>query len=69
MLFGRITYDSFAGVWPDDEAAGEDDAEFAERLGDVRKVVVSHQPLEFSWCNPEQLQGDFVDAKENLPQE
>src|SRR5262245_57816913 len=32
MLFGRVTYDSFAGAWPDREAAGGDDAPFAKRL-------------------------------------
>jgi dihydrofolate reductase len=61
MLFGRVTYDSFAGAWPDREAAGEEDAEFAKRLGDVRKIVVSHEPLEFSWRNSEQLEGDLVE--------
>jgi dihydrofolate reductase len=62
MLFGRVTYDSFAGAWPDREQAGEDDAEMAKRLGDVRKIVVSHQPLEFTWRNSEQLEGDLVEA-------
>jgi dihydrofolate reductase len=60
MLFGRVTYDSFAGAWPEREAAGGDDAEFAKRLGDMRKIVVSHQPLEFTWRNSEQLEGDLV---------
>jgi dihydrofolate reductase len=62
MLFGRVTYDSFAGAWPDREAAGEDDAVFAKRLGDMRKIVASRSPLEFTWRNSEQLQGDLVDA-------
>jgi len=62
MLFGRVTYDSFAGAWPERETAGGDDAVFAKRLGDMRKVVASHQPLEFTWRNSEQLQGDFVEA-------
>ncbi|GAA0906815.1 dihydrofolate reductase family protein [Virgisporangium aurantiacum] len=62
MLFGRVTYDSFAGAWPEREAAGEADAGFAKQLGDARKIVVSHQPLEFTWRNSEQLQGDFVEA-------
>ena len=47
LLIGRETYDSFAGAWPGREAAGGDDAPFAKQLGDVRKVVVSRQPLEF----------------------
>ena len=62
MLFGRITYDSFAGAWPEREAAGGDDAEFAKRLGDMRKVVVSHTQLGFTWRNSEQLEGDLIDA-------
>jgi dihydrofolate reductase len=62
MLFGRVTYDSFAGAWPDRELAGEDDAEMAKRLGDMRKIVVSHQPLEFTWRNSEQLEGDLVET-------
>jgi dihydrofolate reductase len=62
MLFGRVTYDSFAGAWPDREAAGEDDAEFAKQLGDVRKIVVSRSPIEFTWRNSEQLDGDLVEA-------
>ena len=62
MLFGRVTYDSFAGAWPGREAAGEEDAEFAKKLGDMRKIVVSHQPLEFTWRNSEQLQGSLVEG-------
>jgi dihydrofolate reductase len=62
MLFGRVTYDSFAGAWPLREEAHEEDAVFAKRLGDMRKIVASHRPLEFSWRNSEQLQGDLVDA-------
>ena len=30
LLIGRSTYDSFAGAWPDREAAGGDDAPFAK---------------------------------------
>src|SRR6185503_10326104 len=62
LLIGRVTYDSFAGAWPDREAADGEDAPFAERLGDMRKVVVSRQPLEFSWRNSELIKGDLVQA-------
>jgi dihydrofolate reductase len=62
MLFGRVTYDSFAGAWPEREAAGEEDAPFAKRLGDMRKIVASRSPLSFTWRNSEQLQGDLVEA-------
>lgn len=66
MLFGRVTYDSFAGAWPERETAGGEDAEFAKRLGDVRKIVVSRSPLEFHWRNSEQLHGDLVEAVTGL---
>jgi dihydrofolate reductase len=62
MLFGRVTYDSFAGAWPDRGAAGGVDATFAKRLGDTRKIVVAHRPLEFTWRNSEQLDGDLVEG-------
>ncbi|MGZ6876372.1 MAG: dihydrofolate reductase family protein [Nocardioidaceae bacterium] len=66
MLFGRVTYDSFAGAWPDRETAGGEDAPFAKRLGDTRKIVASRHPLEFGWRNSEQLQGDLVEAVTEL---
>ncbi len=62
MLFGRVTYDSFAGAWPEREAAGEADAVMAKHLGDVRKIVASRSPLELTWRNSEQLSGDLVEA-------
>jgi dihydrofolate reductase len=69
ILLGRVTYDSFAGAWPDREKAGEEDAEFAKELGDTRKVVVSNQQLEFTWRNTEQLQGDLVEGVTALKNE
>jgi dihydrofolate reductase len=69
VLFGRKTYDSFAGAWPEREAAGEEDADFAKTLGDARKIVVSNQKLEFTWRNSEQLEGDLVEAVTALKNE
>jgi dihydrofolate reductase len=69
MLFGRTTYDSFAGAWPGREEAGEEDAAFAKALGDMRKIVASNQDLEFTWRNSEQLQGDLVEAVTALKNE
>lgn len=66
MLFGRVTYDSFAGAWPDREAAGGEDASFAKRLGDMRKIVASRTTQDLSWRNSEQLQGDLVEAVTEL---
>ncbi len=69
VLFGRKTYDSFAGAWPDREAAGDEDAGLAKALGDVRKIVASNQKLEFTWRNSEQLQGDLVETVTALKNE
>ena len=65
MLFGRTTYDGFAAAWPEREAAGQD-LEFAKILGDARKIVVSHEKLELSWRNSEQLEGDLLDFVREL---
>jgi len=69
LLFGRVTYDSFAGAWPAREAAREQDAAMAKTLGDARKIVVSHSPLQFSWRNSEQLQGELIEGVRALKNE
>jgi dihydrofolate reductase len=69
VLFGRKTYDSFAGAWPEREEAGGEDAGLAKALGDARKIVVSNQKLEFTWRNSEQLQGDLIEAVTALKNE
>nr|WP_294692353.1 dihydrofolate reductase family protein [uncultured Friedmanniella sp.] len=62
LLIGRDTYESFAGAWPDREAAGGEDAPFAKQLGDMRKVVVSRQPRSFAWRNSELIDGELISA-------
>jgi dihydrofolate reductase len=69
LLFGRVTYESFAGAWPAREEAGEVDAPMARALGDARKIVVSRKPLEFAWRNSEQLHGDLIDGVRRLKDE
>jgi dihydrofolate reductase len=69
LLLGRVTYDSFAGAWPERELAGEEDAPIAKKLGDARKIVVSNQNLEFTWRNSELLEGDLVEAVTALKNE
>ncbi|WKD36599.1 dihydrofolate reductase family protein [Streptomyces xanthophaeus] len=69
LLLGRRTYDSFAGAWPDREAAGGEDAPFARVLGDARKIVVSNGPSDFTWRNSELLVGDLATAVAALKNE
>jgi dihydrofolate reductase len=69
LLLGRKTYDDHAGAWPEREAEGGEDAEFAKVLGDVRKIVVTRQRLELTWRNSEQLEGDLVEAVTALKNE
>jgi dihydrofolate reductase len=66
LLIGRVTYDSFAGAWPDRETAGGPDANMAKHLGDLRKIVVSRQPLELTWRNSERLDGDLLETVARL---
>ena len=69
MLLGRKTYDDHAGAWPEREAEGGEDAEFAKVLGDARKIVVSQPGLQLAWRNSEQLQGDLIEAVTALKNE
>lgn len=69
LLFGRRTYEGFAGAWPERERAGGEDADFAKKLGDARKIVVSHQELDLTWRNSEQLRGDLIEAVTALKNE
>jgi dihydrofolate reductase len=69
LLLGRKTYESFAGAWPDREAAGGEDAAMAKVLGDARKIVVSNQDLRFTWRNSERMQGDLIESVTALKNE
>jgi dihydrofolate reductase len=59
LVLGRVTYDSFAGAWPDREKAGGVDASFAAELGDLRKVVATRGDQDLGWRNAERT-GDIV---------
>jgi len=47
LLLGRITYDIFAGYWPN----AKTDLEVAEPFNKTKKYVVSHKSFEPSWHN------------------
>ncbi|WP_217615520.1 dihydrofolate reductase family protein [Cellulomonas sp. GbtcB1] len=62
LLLGRVTYDSFAGAWPEREAAGDVDAAYAKQLGDTRKLVATRGTADLGWRNAERVEGDLVEA-------
>jgi dihydrofolate reductase len=69
LVLGRVTYDSFAGAWPEREAAGGEDAPFAKQLGDTRKVVATRGDQDLGWRNVEAVQGDLAGAVTTLASE
>jgi dihydrofolate reductase len=67
FVFGRVTYENFAGYWPN---ASEEEQVIAEPLNTKPKYVASTtltEPLE--WQNSTLLQGDVADAVTALKQE
>lgn len=56
LLLGRVTYESFAGAWPEREG------EFADAMNSMRKDVVSATLTELEWENSHLLEGDDVPA-------
>ena len=69
LVLGRVTYDSFAGAWPEREAAGGEDASFAAQLGDTRKLVATRGEQDLGWRNVEAVQGDLAQAVKALASE
>ncbi|HEX5335996.1 MAG TPA: dihydrofolate reductase family protein [Propionicimonas sp.] len=64
LLLGRVTYDSFAGAWPERESAGEVDAPMAKQLGDLRKVVATRGEQDLGWRNAERTADVLATVKE-----
>ena len=54
LLIGRVTYESFAGAWPDREG------EFADKFNRMPKYVVSSTLTEPEWNNSTVLSGDLA---------
>jgi len=54
-LLGRVTYESFAGAWP--ERTGE----FADKVNAMPKYVVSRTLREVAWQNSHLIRGDVAD--------
>jgi len=57
-LLGRVTYDSFAGAWPERESASDEElAGFAKMFGDAPKYVVSSTLKDPEWRNTKVIDG------------
>jgi len=69
-LLGRVTYESFAGAWPDRED-DPDMREFAVKLGDDPKYVVSSTLKDPEWRNTTVIDGsgDVPGEVEKLKEE
>jgi dihydrofolate reductase len=64
LLVGRVTYESFAGAWPEREG------EFADKMNSMPKYVVSstlRDPLE--WNNSTLIQGDVTEEVGKLKEQ
>ncbi len=55
LLFGRVTYDGFAPVWPQVEG------EFADKFNTMPKYVVSSTLTDPEWNNTTVLRGDVIE--------
>jgi len=56
LLFGRLTYDGFAAVWP----SVKDEAGFADRMNSLPKYVASRTLKEASWNATTVISHDLV---------
>lgn len=56
LLIGRVTYESFAGAWPDR------DGPFADRMNEMPKLLASTTVTTPAWNNTRVLEGDVVTA-------
>jgi dihydrofolate reductase len=60
LLIGRVTYESFAGAWPEREG------EFADKMNGMPKHVVSTTLRDPEWHNSEVISGDVPVAVQRL---
>ena len=63
LLLGRITYESFAGAWPEREGP------FAEKFNAMPKYVVSSTLEDPEWNNTTVLVGDAVEEASKLKEQ
>ena len=63
LLLGRVTYDTFASVWPHVEG------EFADKFNTMPKYVVSSTLENPEWNNTRVFRGDVVEAVAKLKEQ
>ncbi len=62
QLLGRVTYESFAGAWPQ----RDDPQGFAAKMNAMAKYVVTSTLDTLEWSNSTRLEGDVVEAVTQL---
>lgn len=62
LLFGRRTYEIFAGYWPQHT----DEPHWGKPYDRAKKYVVSHNPIELTWDSSELITGDIVSELKKL---
>lgn len=63
LLLGRVTYEGFAGAWPDRSG------DFADKMNDMPKVVASTTLKDPEWNNTTVIDVDVVDAVGQLKEQ
>ncbi len=63
LLLGRVTYEGFAGAWPEREG------EFADKFNTMPKYVVSSTLEDPEWNNTTVLKGDVIDEVSSLKEQ
>ncbi|WP_245658102.1 dihydrofolate reductase family protein [Microtetraspora malaysiensis] len=63
LLLGRVTYESFAAVWPHQTGA------LADQINGIRKLVVSTTLATADWNNSTVIGGDAISALKDLRQQ
>lgn len=72
ILFGRLTYQMFANVWPqvaEDDNAPEEARVTANELNQLHKIVYSRTLREVTWANSELAVDDLLPHVQQLRQD
>jgi dihydrofolate reductase len=67
MLLGRVTYQEWAGYWPNYE--GDEDNDFAKYINNVTKYVVSTTLDSVDWKNSHLIKGNLAEELTKLKQQ